>query len=108
VRDGQQIERQMGRLLQFGVLVSAVIMTLGGLLYLAAHGGDTTNLSRFHKADWSDSTRLLQLGVLSMIATPVLRVVFGVLAFARARDWLYASVSATVLGLIAWGFIHPH
>jgi uncharacterized membrane protein len=98
----------MGRLLQFGVLVSAVTMMLGGAVYLLQHGGDPVNLSHFHPVEWLATTRLLQLGVLAMIATPILRVIFAVFAFARAQDWLYASVSAIVLGLVLWGFVHPH
>ena len=97
----------MGSLLRWGVLVSAVLMSLGGLLYLAGHGGDAVELGSFHKAAWTEKTLLLQLGILAMIATPILRVIFAVYAFAKAQDWLYASVAATVLALIAWGFVHP-
>lgn len=103
----QQIERQMGRLLQTGVLISAAVMTLGGGVYLAGHGGQTPALGTFHKAVWNSETRLLQIGILLMIATPIARVLFAVFAFARVKDWLYAAVSATVLMLIIWGFVHP-
>jgi uncharacterized membrane protein len=102
-----RIERQMGTLLQVGVLVSAAVMALGGIFYLAGHGRDTVALSTFHKVAWSQNTRVLQVGVLLMIATPVLRVLFAVFAFAKAQDWLYSAVAATVLALILWGFVHP-
>jgi uncharacterized membrane protein len=107
LNDDHHIERQMGRLLQAGVLVSATVMAIGGILYLAQHGADTPNLGKFRKAEWTSSTRLLQSGILLMIATPILRVVFSVFAFARAKDWLYAGLGATVLTLIMWGFAHP-
>jgi uncharacterized membrane protein len=97
----------MGNLLHVGVIVSATVMTLGGILYLAGHGRDTVALSTFHKAAWTESTRVLQVGVLLMIATPILRVLFAVFAFAKVQDWLYSAVAATVLALILWGFVHP-
>jgi uncharacterized membrane protein len=37
-----------------------------------------------------------------MIATPVLRVAFAVVAFALERDWLYTAVSATVLAILGY------
>ncbi len=102
-----RIERQMGRLLQAGVLVSAAVMALGGVVYLAGHGGQVPVLKTFHKAAWTADTRILQIGILLMIATPIARVVFAVFAFARVKDWLYAAVGAMVLALITWGFVHP-
>ena len=104
---GDKIERQMGRLLQAGVFASAAVMAVGGVVYLAGHGGGVTALGSFHKALWSADTRILQAGVLLMIATPVARVIFSIFAFALARDWLYAGLGATVLALIVWGFAHP-
>jgi uncharacterized membrane protein len=41
-------------------------------------------------------------GVIIMIATPVLRVAFAVVAFAVERDWLYTGVSLLVLGLLGY------
>ena len=82
-------------------------MAVGGVIYLAGHGSGVPALGSFHKAVWGAETRILQAGVLLMIATPIARVIFSVFAFARARDWLYAGLGATVLALILWGFAHP-
>jgi uncharacterized membrane protein len=43
---------------------------------------------------------VIQLGFLLLIATPVARVAFSVLAFVRERDWLYAAITAAVLALL--------
>ena len=104
---GNQIERHMGRLLQAGVLVSAAVMAVGGAMYLAGHGGQPPDLGTFHKAAWTADTRILQIGILLMIATPIARVAFAIFAFARVKDWLYAALGAMVLALITWGFVHP-
>ena len=49
---------------------------------------------------------LIQVGVLVMIATPVMRVAFAVFGFARQRQWVFTLISLTVLGLLAFGLQH--
>jgi len=41
-----------------------------------------------------------QLGLLVLIATPVVRVATSVLAFASERDWLYTAITLLVLGIL--------
>jgi uncharacterized membrane protein len=52
-----------------------------------------------------EPTGIMALGVLVLIATPVVRVAFALVAFALERDRLYAAVSAVVLGLLACGLV---
>jgi uncharacterized membrane protein len=47
----------------------------------------------------------IQLGLLVLIATPVLRVVVSVYSFARMRDTLYVVVTLIVFGVLAFGLI---
>jgi uncharacterized membrane protein len=110
------MERNMGRLLQWGVFVSALVMLTGAALYLKRHGFEVPHYRLFRGvppnfkspvAIWRGTLNLrardiIQLGVLLMIATPVLRVVFAVVAFLLERDWLYAVISAVVLTLLSY------
>src|SRR5215831_6172132 len=89
------IERSIGRLLQWGVLISALVMMAGAALYLKRHGFEVPQYRQFHgeppgfkspAAIWQGVLNLraraiIQLGVLLMIATPVLRVAFAIVAF---------------------------
>ena len=117
----QQMERMMGRLLQCGVLAAAVTVALGGGLYLAAHGHESAAYSSFHPRplrvnhplrlieelrDASPGLKLLDIGLLLLVATPVLRVVLGLISFARERDWMYVLVSALVLSALLLGTFH--
>jgi uncharacterized membrane protein len=43
---------------------------------------------------------VIQLGLLVLIATPIARVAFALLAFARQRDGIYVAVSALVLAVL--------
>jgi uncharacterized membrane protein len=46
---------------------------------------------------------LIQLGLLLLIATPVLRVAFSIFAFARQRDPLYVLLPTVVLVVLIYG-----
>ncbi len=51
-----------------------------------------------------DPAAIIQLAVLLLIATPVARVVFALIAFGIERDKLYVAVSALVLAVLLFGF----
>src|ERR1700733_11623218 len=95
-------ERVIATLLRAGIAISASVVLLGTALYLARHGGEPIELRVFRgepaqsRRLWDivrDATALrsrgvLQLGVVLLIATPVLRVAFSVAAFIAERDWM--------------------
>jgi len=107
----------MGFLLRTGVLVSCAIMFAGAVLYLLRHGAERESYALFQGEPASlrnisgvlrevrlgGARGFIQLGVLTMIATPVMRVAFAVFGFARQKRWTFALISLTVLGLLAFG-----
>ncbi len=50
-----------------------------------------------------DAAAIVVLGILLLIATPVARVAFAVVAFAIERDRLYVAISVVVLAVLVWG-----
>jgi len=112
------LESGLGRLLQAGVTAAGAVMLTGGLLFLLRHGGEFPDYRHFHAprpglrspaAIWTGirdlhATALIQLGVLLMVATPVLRVAFALGSFALSRDRLYTAISLIVLALLAVSF----
>jgi uncharacterized membrane protein len=113
-----QLEQAMGRMLQVGVTVAAVVVLLGGLLFLAQTGGLRPDYSHFQpsssrqltiaaifdKAMHLNPSGVVELGMLLLIATPIGRVVFGLVGFARMRDHFYTVVSALVLTILLLSF----
>src|SRR5919109_2358583 len=95
-----QVERFLGALLRSGVIVAGAAVLFGGGLYLMRYGPTVPDYRVFHgepaelrsmagivKDSLSGSSPgLIQLGLLLLIATPLLRVGFSVLAFALQRD----------------------
>ena len=113
------IEESVGRLLQWGVTLAGLTILVGGVVFLARHGGETPSYGVFHDVpvefktvpgilrgvfSWSGRA-LIQFGVLLMIATPVLRVAFAAVAFAFEKDWLYMLVSGIVLGVLLYALL---
>jgi uncharacterized membrane protein len=115
----QDVDTRMGRLLQVGVIAAAVIMALGGLVYLFIDREPLPDYKHFHVTTESlrsipgifrhalegHSTALIQVGGLIMIGTPVARVAFAAYAFAKVRDHLYVAISSIVLGLLLYGLL---
>jgi uncharacterized membrane protein len=107
----QRVELGLALLLRAGVLLAAILVLLGGLLHLAQHGGLRPDYRHFagEPGEFQHPTQILalalhfspqgliQLGVLVLLATPVLRVAFSLVAFARERDRTYVGLTALVL-----------
>jgi uncharacterized membrane protein len=48
---------------------------------------------------------MIQIGILLLIATPILRVAFSLIGFALERDRKYVMITAIVLTLLLCGLI---
>jgi uncharacterized membrane protein len=107
----ERVERALGRLLQVGVLLAAAVVFAGGVAYLVRDGGGHPDYARF-AGEPGDLRSLsgvvqaaldlhprgiIQLGLLLLVATPVMRVAFSLIAFVRERDRTYVALTAFVL-----------
>lgn len=114
----QRIDELMGLLLRSGVILAACIVLVGGVIYLARHPrpsdyrvfqGEPENLRTisgiFSEAMVFHGRGLIQLGLLALIATPIGRVTFSVLAFLYQRDWKYVVFTLIVLGLLLYSLL---
>lgn len=116
----ERLEIFIGNLLRLGVLVSAVVVAIGGALYLAQHGHEIVNYQAFRSelpelrnlpgicisALHLRSDGIMQLGLVLLIATPVARVALAVIGFYLERDRLYVMVSLIVLAILAYSMMH--
>jgi uncharacterized membrane protein len=107
----QRLENIIGQLLRAGVLFSAAIVAVGGMLYLVLSHAVRVSYRSFtpggpelrtvpgiaHAAAHLNSEGLIQAGLVLLILTPVARVALAVVGFALERDRLYAVVSLMVL-----------
>jgi uncharacterized membrane protein len=117
-----KVEAMMGNLLRVGVVTAAAVILIGGLLYLFRHRASMPgyHVFRGEPADLRSlrgiigdafslhGRGIIQLGLLLLIATPVARVAFSVLAFMRQRDWVYVVVTLVVLSLLIYSLAGSH
>jgi uncharacterized membrane protein len=115
----QRIENIVGNLLRAGVLLSAVVVLCGGVLYLIKYGhapadyrifrGEPTDLKSVsgivRYAFALHSRGIIQLGLLLLIATPVARVAFSIFGFAEEKDRMYLVFTVIVLLILLYSLI---
>jgi uncharacterized membrane protein len=113
------MERVVSVILRSGVLLSGTVVFLGGALYLAWHAGDRVDYRIFHAQPPSDrlvhgilagaltgrGLSIIQLGVLLLLATPIVRVAFSIIGFAIERDKLYVLITSLVLAILLFSLI---
>lgn len=107
-------ERTIGTLLRVGLVLAAMVVAAGAAVFLLRHGSATVDY-RVFRGEPADlvSVRgilgdalalrgvgLIQLGIVTLLATPVVRVAFSVWVFLHERDGLYVAVTLTVLGVL--------
>jgi uncharacterized membrane protein len=118
--DDRRLETMIGQLLRFGVLLAAVVVFAGGVLYLVQHHADRVDYRTFvaggqntrtlsgiaESAASLNSLGIIQFGLLLLIATPLARVAMALVGFALERDRLYTVVSLIVLLILAVSLLH--
>ena len=112
-----QFERLLGNLLRAGVGLSAVMVAVGGVLYLVRHGTESPNYNVFRGEPAAFRVlpnivegavmlqrrrSIIQLGLLVLIATPILRVAFSAYGFLRQGDRTYVVITLIVLVLLLY------
>jgi len=110
----RDIQIILGTLLRVGVIASMTVVFIGGLVYLAFNHSEMVNYSHFDSVKAGLSTvsdifiglghlkgsAIIQFGVLLLIFTPIMRVVFSIFSFLIERDYLYVLIGAFVLCVI--------
>lgn len=119
-----RLERLLCRLLRGGVILSAILLIVGLVVLFARDDRGalsdplaTAGLDRFGAVFPHTLSQVfaglrhftgesvIALGLLILIATPVLRVAVSILAFARARDWPYVAFTGYVLAMLIVSFL---
>ncbi|MBD2056096.1 DUF1634 domain-containing protein [Oculatella sp. FACHB-28] len=109
----------LSNLLKYGVWLATAIVLLGGILYLVRHGMEPVNYHIFQgepdmfrspagviDAVLSGRRRgIVQLGLLFLIATPVLRVLVSFIFFIKQRDIPYVIITGLVISGLLYSLL---
>lgn len=116
------LEQVVGRMLQLGVLLAAVVVLAGAVALLWHHGSEPVSYVAFSGepdrlrsvagivggAMALRSDAIVQLGLLLLIATPIARVALTLVAFVIQRDRTYVVITLIVLALLLYGLFFGH
>ncbi|MES2107383.1 MAG: DUF1634 domain-containing protein [Bacteroidota bacterium] len=108
------IQSIIGHVLRWGTIVSISVVFFGGIFFMYRHGHSIPDYKTFKgipvflqqpgalvaAALNLKGQAIIQLGVILLIATPILRVVFSTVGFALEKDYLYIGISLLVLLII--------
>jgi uncharacterized membrane protein len=115
----QQIDESVAKILQYGVASAATVVSIGMALYLVKPDNKLLELHQImgnpiSLRNYLDLSTYLQmnqeqgiilLGLAILVATPIVRVVFSVYAFAKQRDYVYVTITLVVVAILFYSFV---
>lgn len=127
--EDQRLEVAIATLLRIGVMIAAALVAIGGVMALRHPESTVPNFrifhapgeaataapastaiysisAVFHQLGDGSGASIIALGLLVLIATPIARVVFAMVGFARERDTLYTVISFIVFAILLFSLVH--
>jgi len=112
----------IGWVLRIGVIVSISIVFFGGIIFLYRHGQEVVDHRKFvgipnfiqsfkgimYGIITFRGQAIIQFGIILLIATPILRVIFSTIGFVLEKDKLYIFISLLVLLIIFASMLSGH
>ncbi|MDD4819725.1 MAG: DUF1634 domain-containing protein [Flavobacteriales bacterium] len=109
----RDMELFIGKMLRVGVFTACGVAILGGIMYIVQNAGQTVDFQTFSSQmalhSFSDvingvmvlnAVSVIQLGIVILLCTPILRVAFSAVAFLLEKDYLYVGITLVVLFII--------
>lgn len=112
------LNRSVGNLLRLGVILS-VITSLIGFVKLFMEGFQMPrkykllDMGTSSEKVWShfwetlckgEGMAIIQLGILMLIFTPLMRIIFALIGYLKEKDYVYVVISSIVLAIMAVSF----
>ncbi|HCN48781.1 MAG TPA: DUF1634 domain-containing protein [Chryseobacterium sp.] len=112
------LNRSVGNLLRLGVILS-VATSLIGFIKLFIEGFEMpkkytslvvgTSSEKVWSHFWDslckgEGMAIIQLGILLLIFTPLMRIVFALIGYLKEKDYVYVVISSIVLAIMAVSF----
>ncbi|MGG6295062.1 DUF1634 domain-containing protein [Leptolyngbya sp. AN02str] len=114
-----ELGRMISAVLKYGVIISSLVVLVGGLFYLARHGMEPVHYHIFEGepaefcSPWGVMQAIaegryrgvVQLGLLLLIATPIVRVIVSFGYFIYKRDRIYSVITLLVMSGLLYSFL---
>lgn len=112
------LNRSVGNLLRLGVILS-VLTSLIGFIKLFSEGFvmpkkyKLLDMGSSSEKVWGhfwnslckgEGMAIIQLGILLLIFTPLMRIIFALIGYLKEKDYVYVIISSIVLAIMAISF----
>lgn len=108
------IEETVSNILRAGVTLAGLLVFIGGAYHLARNGNEPAEHHQFIGQPVQDRLvgsivegffqlrprSIIQVGILFLIATPIIRVAYSLVGFALEGDRTYMIITAIVLAIL--------
>lgn len=115
-KSDERFRFMISNVLRFGVSLSAILIIIGGVLFFVQNPNPVFDYVTFkdepsnlkdivlivRNAFSFNGKSIIQLGLLILIATPFLRVLFSLIGFAYEKDRVYVFISGIVLVILSF------
>ncbi len=108
----EDVEIIIGKLLQIGVIASAVVMLAGLIMFLVTGNGGYPNgsfptdlLVVFRDVAALKPYAVILTGLFLLILTPVFRVGVSIIVFLKEKDYLYVKITTAVFIILLVSFV---
>lgn len=112
------LNRSVGNLLRLGVVLS-VVTSLVGFVKLFTEGFKMPKYKMLEMGDSSEKVwgsfwdslckgegmAIIQLGILLLILTPLVRIIFALIGYLKEKDYIYVIISLIVLAIMTVSFL---
>lgn len=112
------LNRSVGNLLRLGVLLSVATSIIGFVKlffegfempkkYTSLDVGSSSEKvwnHFWHSLGAGEGMAIIQLGILILIITPLMRIVFALVGYLKEKDYVYVVISSIVLAIMAISF----
>ena len=115
--DIKKMQRGMNLILIVGMMISVVLVTLGGSLFLLHYGSENIQNEFIYVVNegtsaakiWESALHfsplgMIELGLLVLIATQAIRVALLAWFYGKTRDYWFAGMSLFILAVLLYSF----
>jgi len=110
----KDVQGLVGNLLRIGVIAAMTVVIAGMILYVYHNGNERVHYSAFEASGHrggiatifdgiakGESSAIIELGVMLLIATPIARILFALIGYWLEKDYLYTFIALVILIIMA-------
>lgn len=112
----KDLQKIIGNVLRYGVIISLSVSTLGGIIVLSRHSSDIVSFANFEEKNENifdlvlsllqgiqhfNGESIIFLGVILLFLIPLVRLILSLFSFMLEKDRMYIVITLIVMLIIA-------